>query len=134
MKSFLVNGKTLLRFYFIKRVRDIYYRQISLLPVSGRIFETLLFDRIFVFLTENNWISDIQSDFKPDYLCINQLLSTTRRIYQSFADNLVVRAIFVDISTVFDNVYRKYLTYRLKQNSISGKILNITINFLSFRK
>lgn len=134
MKSFLVNGKTLLRFYFIKRVRDIYYRQISLLPVSGRIFETLLFDRIFVFLTENNWISDIQSDFKLDYLCINQLLSTTRRIYQSFADNLVVRAIFVDISTVFDNVYRKYLTYRLKQNSISGKILNITINFLSFRK
>ena len=134
MKSFLVNGKTLLRFYFIKRVRDIYYRQISLLPVSGRIFETLLFDRIFVFLTGNNWISDIQSDFKPDYLCINQLLSTTRRIYQSFADNLVVRAIFVDISTVFDNVYRKYLTYRLKQNSISGKILNITINFLSFRK
>ena len=134
MKSFLVNGKTLLRFYFIKRVRDIYYRQISLLPVSGRIFETLLFDRIFVFLTENNWISHIQSDFKPDYLCINQLLSTTRRIYQSFADNLVVRAIFVDISTVFDNVYRKYLTYRLKQNSISGKILNITINFLSFRK
>ena len=134
MKSFLVNGKTLLRFYFIKRVRDIYYRQISLLPVSGRIFETLLFDRIFVFLTENNWISDIQSDFKPDYLCINQLLSTTRRIYQSFADNLVVTAIFVDISTVFDNVYRKYLTYRLKQNSISGKILNITINFLSFRK
>ena len=134
MKSFLVNGKTLLRFYFIKRVRDIYYRQISLLPVSGRIFETLLFDRIFVFLTENNWISDIQSDFKPDYLCINQLLSTTRRIYQSFADNLVVRAIFVDISTVFDNVYRKYLTYRLKQNSISGKILNININFLSFRK
>lgn len=134
MKSFLVNGKTLLRFYFIKRVRDIYYRQISLLPISGRIFETLLFDRIFVFLTENNWISDIQSDFKPDYLCINQLLSTTRRIYQSFADNLVVRAIFVDISTVFDNVYRKYLTYRLKQNSISGKILNITINFLSFRK
>lgn len=134
MKSFLVNGKTLLRFYFIKRVRDIYYRQISLLPISGRIFETLLFDRIFVFLTENNWISDIQSDFKPDYLCINQLLSTTRRIYQSFADNLVVRAIFVDIPTVFDNVYRKYLTYRLKQNSISGKILNITINFLSFRK
>ena len=134
MKSFLVNGKTLLRFYFIKRVRDIYYRQISLLPISGRIFETLLFDRIFVFLTENNWISDIQSDFKPDYLCINQLLSTTRRIYQSFADNLVVRAIFVDISTVFDNVYRKYLTYRLKQNSISGKILNILINFLSFRK
>ena len=87
-----------------------------------------------MFLTENNWISDIQSDFKLDYLCINQLLSTTRRIYQSFADNLVVRAIFVDISTVFDNVYRKYLTYRLKQNSISGKILNITINFLSFRK
>ena len=129
-----MNGKTLLRFYFIKRVRDIYYRQISLLPISGRIFETLLFDRIFVFLTENNWISDIQSDFKPDYLCINQLLSTTRRIYQSFADNLVVRAIFADISTVFNNVYHKYLTYRLKQNSISGKILNITINFLSFRK
>ena len=33
------------------------YRPISLLPVSGKIFERLLYDSMFKFFTENNLIS-----------------------------------------------------------------------------
>ena len=110
------------------------YRPISLLPITGKIFERLLYDRMFEFFTENNLISDNQSGFKPGDSCINQLLSIIYEIYQSFDDNLEVRAVFLDISKAFDKVWHKSLIYKLKQNGISGNILNTIIDFLSFRK
>ena len=43
---------------------------------------------------QNNLISDTQSGFKPGDSCVNQLLSLAHEIYQSFDDNLEVRAVF----------------------------------------
>ena len=79
-------------------------------------------------------ISDNQSGFKPGDSCVNQLLSIIHEIYQSFDDNLEVRAAFLDMSKTFDNVWHKGLLCKLKQNGISGNILNTIIDFLSFRK
>ena len=41
------------------------YRPISLLPIAGKIFERLSYDRMFEFFTENNLISNNQSSFRP---------------------------------------------------------------------
>ena len=109
------------------------YRPILLLPIAGKIFERLLYDRMIESFTENN-ISKNQSGFRPHVSCINQLLSITHEIYQSFDDNLEVRAVFLDISKAFDKVWHKGLIFKLKQNGISDKILNIITDFLSFRK
>ena len=51
------------------------YRLISLLPVCGKIFEKLIFNKMFKFFIENDLISPNQSGFKPGDSCINQLLS-----------------------------------------------------------
>ena len=80
------------------------YRPISLLPIAGKIFKRLLYDRMFEFFMENNLISKNQPGFRPGDSCINQLLSITHEIYQSFDDNLEVRAVFLDISKAFDKV------------------------------
>ena len=55
-----------------------------------KIFERLLYDRMFEFFTTNNLISKNQSGFRPGDSCIYQLLSITHEIYQSFDDNLEV--------------------------------------------
>ena len=89
---------------------------------------------MFEFFIENNLISKNQSGFRPGDSCINQLLSITHEIYQSFDDSLQVRAVFLDISKAFDKVWHKGLIFRLKQNGISGKNLHIITDFLSFRK
>ena len=47
-------------------------------------FERLIFNKIFGFFIENDLISQHQSGFKPEDPCINQLLSITHEIYQSF--------------------------------------------------
>ena len=110
------------------------YRPISLLPIAGKIFERLLYDKMFEFFIANNLISKNQSGFRPGDSCINQLLSITHEIYQSFDDNLEVRAVFLDISKAFEKVWHKGLIFKLKENCISDKILNIIPDFLSFRK
>ena len=62
------------------------------------------------------------------------LIDFFHEIYQSFDDSLEVRAIFLDISKAFDKVWHKGLLFKLKQNGISDKILNIITDFLTFRK
>ena len=64
---------------------------------------------MFELFTKNNLISDNQSGFKPGDKCVNQLLSVTHKIYQSFDDYLEVRAVFLDISKAFDKVCHKVL-------------------------
>ena len=58
------------------------YRPISLQPVSIKIFERLLYDSMFKFLTENSLISQNQSGFNPGDSCTNQFLSITHQIYK----------------------------------------------------
>ena len=94
----------------------------------------MLYDRILEFSIENNLIFNNQPGFRPDGSCINKLLSITHEIYKSFGDSLEVGAVFLDISKAFDKVWDKGLIFKLKQNGISDRILNIITDFLSFRK
>ena len=89
---------------------------------------------MFEFFIENNLISKNHSGFRPDDSCSNQLLSIAHEIYQSVDDSLDVSAVFLDICKVFDKVWQKGLIFKLEQNEISGKILNIINDFLSFEK
>ena len=60
-------------------------------------------------------------------------MAITHEIYKSFDDAFEVRAVFLDISKAFDKVWHKGLIYKLKQNCMSGKLLNLIIDFLSNR-
>ena len=89
---------------------------------------------MFRFFLDNKLISTNQSGFKPGDSCINQLLSITHEIYKSFDDGLEVRSVFLDISKAFDKVWHEGVIFKLKQNGISGDLLNILTDFLSNRK
>ena len=56
------------------------YRPISLLPICSKIFEHLIYNKMFTFFTENNLISQNQSGFRPRDSCVNQLLAITHEI------------------------------------------------------
>ena len=85
---------------------------------------------MFEFFTENELISQNQSGLKPEDSCISQLLCITHNIYQSLDHGLEARAVFVDISKAFDKVWHGGLLFKLKQNGISGKLLNVIADFL----
>ena len=110
------------------------YRPVSLLPICGKILERLIYNSLFEFFNANELISSNQSVFKPGDSCINQLLSITHEIYKSFDDGYEVRGVFLDISKAFDKVWHNGLIYKLKQNGVSGDLLNLIIDFLDARK
>ena len=110
------------------------YHPVSLLPICGKIFERLIYNSLFEFFIANELISFNQSGFKPGDSCINQLLSITHEIYKSFDDGYEVRGVFLDVSKAFDKVWHNGLIYKLKQNGVSGKLLNLIIDFLDVRK
>ena len=64
------------------------YRPISLLPIAGKIYERLVYGRTYEFFIENNLMSKNQSGSRPSDSCINQVISITHEIYQSFDYNL----------------------------------------------
>ena len=55
-------------------------------------------------------------------------------IYQSFDGSFDVCSVFVNISKAFDKVGHDGIIFKLKQNGISGNLLNLLSNFLRNRK
>ena len=53
------------------------YRPISLLPISGKIFEKLIFDNLYEYVFGNNFISDKQSGYRKGDSTVKQLFSIT---------------------------------------------------------
>ena len=60
------------------------YKSVSLLPVSAKISEKLIFESLFEYIDEQKLLSKHQSGFRPNDSCTNQLLSIVHGIYTSF--------------------------------------------------
>ena len=112
------------------------YRPISLLPICSKIFEKIVFKHIYNFFICNNLITKNQSGFRPGDSTVNQLIDLVNEIHLSFDNrkSLEVRAVFLDISKAFDKVWHDGLSFKLKQNGISGPLLNVLNHYLSNRK
>ena len=95
------------------------YRPISFLPTFGKIFEKIIFDKIYNFLLEERLLNPNQSGFCPFNSRVNQL-------------TLEVRSVFLDISKAFDKIWHEGLLYKLKSTGISGEFKNLE-NYLSGR-
>ena len=108
------------------------YRAISLLPICGKFFEKIIFNDLYSYLNANNLITKNQSGFRPGDSTTNQLLFLADEIHQAFEDpkSLEVRAVFLDISKAFDKVWHDGLIFKLKQNGISGSLLQLFENYL----
>ena len=87
------------------------YRPINLLPIFGKIFDSL-----FNYFLSNKLVKPSQSRFLPGELCIAQLLSIIYEIQTVFDEKPTVdmRWVFLDISKAFDKVWHDNLIFKLK--------------------
>ena len=112
------------------------YRPISLLPILAKVFERIIFKNLYNYLIHNDLITKNQSGFRPGDSCTNQLLSLVHEIHTAFENKncLEVRSVYLDMSKAFDKVWHEGLVFKLKQNGIEGKMLNLLRNYLNNRK
>ena len=112
------------------------YRPISLLPICGKIVETIVFNNLYKHLTTHHLISKNQFGFRPGDSTTNQLIDLVNDIHRAFDStrSLEVRAIFLDISKAFDKVWHDGLIFKMRQNGVSGRLLKLFQNYLNNRK
>ena len=96
------------------------YTLVSLLPIRAKIFERIIYNRIFEYLIENSLITENQSEFKPGDSCVNQLLSRAHYIYKSPDYGFEVKGVFLDIFkaflftlTIYQKTYHQTPSYLL---------------------
>ena len=112
------------------------YRPISLLPISAKVFEKLLFNSLFAHFHDNDLFTKYQSGFMPGDSCISQLFSIVHEIQSSFVCNPPVdtRAVFLDISKAFHKVWHQGLLFQLKSYGVEGSLFCLLENYLENRK
>ena len=110
------------------------YNPISIIPICSKIFERLIYNELFTFFIDNNFISANHLGFRPGDFCINQLMAITHEIYKSLNDRLEVWGVFLDISKAFDKVWLEGLLLKLSLSCIAGNILKLLRDFLFSRK
>lgn len=91
------------------------YRPISLLPLCSKVFEKLLFKRIFSILEDSGCIPYHQFGFRPAHSTVHQLHRVVDYIASGFERKHYVNGVFLDISQAFDKVWHQGLLFKLKQ-------------------
>ena len=79
------------------------YRTASLLPICGKIFERLIYNVLYGFLSDNNLLSPNQSGFRSGDSFINQLLSVNHEKM-----HLIKDLKFVGYFLIFQRLLTRY--------------------------
>ena len=77
------------------------------------------------FLLKITYFYQIKSRLKAGDSCINQLVSITQDICNSFNEGYDVRDVRFNRSKAFDEVWHKGFLFKLKQNGMSDNLLSI---------
>ena len=110
------------------------YRPISLLSAFSKIYEKLIYTRIFDYLTKNDLISAKQFGFRSKFSTIHALSSITERIKQLMDTGHYVCGIFIDLENAFDTVNHSILCEKLNYYGLRGNVNNLIQSYLSNRK
>ena len=110
------------------------YRPISLLPITSKVFETLINNRLVKHLEGTGLFSDLQYGFRAYRSTADLLTVFTERVYGSMDVGGETRTVALDISKAFDRVWHAGLLHKLRAYGVGGCIFSIISSFLRERE
>ena len=110
------------------------YRPISLLSVFSKIYEKLIYTRIYSYLIKNELIYERQFGFRSKYSTNHALVSITERIRALIDTSHYVCGIFIDLEKAFDTVNHKILCDKLNFYGLRGNANKLIKSYLSDRR
>ena len=110
------------------------YRPISLLSNLNKIFEKLMYRRMYDFIEKNNVLYSLQYGFRAKHSTTHALISITEKIRSALDGNKVSCGIFVDLQKAFDTVNHEILLKKLYHYGFRGIVNDWFRSYLNDRK
>ena len=110
------------------------YRPISLLPIFSKLFEKLMYKRLYRFLEIHKALYSLQFGFQENHSIDHALVNLTEAVRNTLDNRRFGCGIFIDLQKAFDTVNNKILLLKLEHYGIRGCAPEWFRSYLSERK
>ena len=95
-------------------------RPTSVLPVLSKLFEKVLYDRVYSYLTEHNLIDQRQYGFRENHSTELAITTIYDELLRNFDSKLITCSLFLDLSKAFDYCDHEIFLDKLYHYGIRG--------------
>ena len=110
------------------------YRPISVISIFSKIFEKIIYKRLYSFFNATNTIYDKQFGFRKNHSTGHAVNYSINHILKEIECKNHVIGIFLDLSKAFDTIDHQKLLAKLENYGIRGQCYNLLENYLKNRK
>ncbi len=107
------------------------YRGITLLSCMGKLFTSILNERLSNFSDTMNIINETQAGFRHGYCTLDHIFLLKCIIDLFYRKKMKLFCLFVGYKKAFDMIWHEGLWYKLMRENVQGKILNVIKNMYS---
>ena len=109
------------------------YRPVSMLPIFGKLFEKIIYSRLYSFLMTKNIICGQQFGFRKHHSTSHAINYSVNLILDGIQSQKHVLGIFIDLSKAFDTINHGILLEKLCRYGIRGNCLELLKDYLTSR-
>ena len=109
------------------------YRPVSTLPIFGKIFEKVIYDRLYNYFVSQGALYDQQFGFRKNHSTSHALNVSIDHIKTAISSGDHVLEIFIDLSKAFDTIDHNILLSKLMKYGVRGQSLSLISSYLANR-
>ena len=109
------------------------YRPVSTLPIFGKIFEKVIYERLYSFMISQNLMTSCQFGFRKSHSTSHALNYSINHIQETLKKKKHVLGIIIDLSKAFDTIDHETLLQKLNHYGIRGNAYMLLKSYLSNR-
>lgn len=110
------------------------YRPISILPILSKIFESVLYRRIYTHCHDNKFFNDDQFGYQEKSGTEACMIHTLNDIYTSLDRKLSTALVTIDLSNAFDCLNHDILILKLSKLQFPKKFMNMIMSYFHNRR
>lgn len=110
------------------------YRPVSTLPIFGKIFEKIIYKRLYKFFASKGILSESQFGFRKGHSTSHAVHHSVNIIKEAHKNKKHVIGVFIDLSKAFDTLDHKIMLEKLYNCGVRGVAHNLIASYLADRQ